>query len=289
MKGKSEIFMKALLTLCALAAVGFVAVIIVYLVSSGVPAIREIGLGDFLTGRVWDPTSGDDPQYGILPMLLTSLYGAAGALLLGLPVGFLTALFLAKAAPKGVAKVLRFAVELLSGIPSVVYGLVGMLVLVPRVRDWLGLPAGDTLLAAILVLAVMILPTVISVSETALSSVPQSYEEGSLALGATRLETWLRVTAPAARSGVAAAAALGVGRALGEAMAILMVAGNAANLPGLTKSVRFLTTGIAVELGYAPEGSLHRQALFSIGLVLLVFLLVINLVLHLLRNNKLKK
>jgi phosphate transport system permease protein len=288
MKGRSESVMKALLTLCALAAVGFVAVICVYLTAAGVPAIREIGAFDFLFGPVWDPTSGEDPRFGVLPMLLTSLYGAAGALLLGLPVGFLAALFLAKAAPRGLAKVLRFAVELLAGVPSVVYGLVGMLVLVPWVRERFSLPAGDTLLAAILVLAVMILPTVISVSQNALAAVPQSYEEGSLALGATRLETWLRVTAPAAKSGVAAAAALGVGRALGETMAILMVAGNVANFPALTRSVRFLTTGIAVELNYASPGSLQRQALFSIGLVLLVFLLVINLVLHRLRRGRQK-
>ena len=273
--------MGAVFLMCGLAAVGFVLALTLYLALSGLPAIGKIGLGEFLLGRVWDSTGEPEPRFGILPMILTSVYGAAGALILGAPVGFFTALFLAKAAPAGLAAVVRPAISLLAGIPSVVYGLVGMTVLVPALRSWLDLPAGDSLLAAILVLAVMILPPVIALAETALAAVPREYEEASLALGATEAETWLRVTAPAARSGVAAAVVLGVGRAIGEAMAILMVAGNVANMPSLLSSVRFLTTGVAIEMNYAAPGSLQRQALFSIGLVLFLFIMLINALLAL--------
>lgn len=268
--------MGAVFLLCGLAAVGFVLALTLYLVASGLPAIREIGLREFLFGRVWDSTGEPEPRFGILPMILTSVYGTAGALLIGGPVGFFTALFLAKAAPPRLAAVLRPAVSLLAGIPSVVYGLVGMTVLVPALRSWLDLPAGDSLLAAVLVLAVMILPPVIALAEAALAAVPREYEEASLALGAAEAETWLRVTVPAARSGVAAALVLGAGRAVGEAVAILMVAGNVANMPSLLSSVRFLTTGVAIEMNYAAPGSLQRQALFSIGLVLFLFIMLIN-------------
>ena len=240
-----------------------------------------MGLREFLFGTTWASTHATDPRFGILPMILTSIYGAAGAIVLGVPVGFFTALFLAKAAPPRLAGLIRPAVNLLAGIPSVVYGLVGMCVLVPALRAWLDLPAGDSLLASIIVLAVMILPSIISVSDAALAAVPREYEEASLALGATPVETYLRVTAPAARSGVAAAVVLGVGRAIGEAMAILMVAGNVANMPSLLSSVRFLTTGIAIEMNYAAPGSLQRQALFSIGLVLFLFIMLINILLNL--------
>ncbi len=270
--------MQVLFTLCGLVAVGFVLLITVYLVISGIPAIQEIGLFRFLFGKTW-AASGD--QYGILPLILTSIYGTAGAIVIGVPIGFFTAVFLAKVAPKKVANVLRPAVSLLAGIPSVVYGLVGMCVLVPALRGWLHLPAGDSLLAAILVLAVMILPSIISLSETALEAVPREYEEASLALGATKLETYFRVSAPAAKSGIAAAVVLGIGRAIGEAMAIMMVAGNVANMPALTRSVRFLTTGISIELNYSQDGSLQRQALFSIGLVLFLFIMLINAFLNL--------
>ena len=273
--------MGAVFLLCGLAAVGFVLALTLYLVVSGLPAIREIGLTEFLLGRTWDSTGEPEPRFGILPMILTSVYGTAGALLIGGPVGFFTALFLAKAAPPRLAAVVRPGVSLLAGIPSVVYGLVGMTVLVPALRSWLDLPAGDSLLAAILVLAVMILPPVIALAEAALAAVPREYEEASLALGATEAETWLRVTVPAARSGVAAALVLGVGRAIGEAMAILMVAGNVANMPSLLSSVRFLTTGVAIEMNYAAPGSLQRQALFSIGLVLFLFIMLINALLTL--------
>jgi phosphate transport system permease protein len=272
--------MGVLLAACALAAVVFLLLIALYLILAGLPAIRKVGLGEFLLGTVWDSTNAEAPRFGILPMLLTSLWGAAGAVVLGVPVGFFTAVYLAKAAPRPLARVLRPAVSLLAGIPSVVYGLVGMCALVPALRAALDLPAGDSLLAAVIVLAVMILPSVIDLTTTALEAVPREYEEGSLALGATEAETWLRVSAPAARSGIAAAVVLGVGRALGEAMAILMVAGNVPNMPGLLRSVRFLTTGIAIEMNYASPGSLQRQALFSIGLVLFVFILLVNLLLN---------
>ncbi len=270
--------MQLIFTLCGLMAVGFVLLISVYLIISGLPAIREIGLRRFLLGKTW--AAGQD-QYGILPLILTSIYGTAGAVVIGVPIGFFTAVFLAKAAPKWLANIIRPAVSLLAGIPSVVYGLVGMCVLVPALRNWLNLPAGDSLLAAIVVLTIMILPNIISLSETALEAVPKEYEEASLALGATKLETYFRVSAPAAKSGIAAAVVLGIGRAIGEAMAIMMVAGNVANMPSLTKSVRFLTTGISIELNYSQDGSLQRQALFSIGLVLFLFIMLINAFLNL--------
>ena len=267
--------------LCGIVAVGFVLCISVYLVISGLPAIREIGLTKFLFGKVWAPTNATTgPQFGILPFLLTSVYGTAGALLLGVPVGLMTAIFLAKAAPPRLAAVIRTAVQLLAGIPSVVYGLVGMIVLVPAIRRAFGLGSGACLLAAILVLTVMVLPSIINVAETALQAVPREYEEASLALGATETETYFRVSLPAARSGVAAAVVLGVGRAIGEAMAIIMVAGNVANMPGLFTSVRFLTTGITSGMSDAAVGSLYQQALFSIGLVLFLFIMLINVLLN---------
>ena len=267
--------------LCGIVAVGFVLCISVYLVISGLPAIREIGLTKFLFGKVWAPTNATTgPQFGILPFILTSVYGTAGALLLGVPVGLMTAIFLAKAAPPRLAAVIRTAVQLLAGIPSVVYGLVGMIVLVPAIRRAFGLGSGACLLAAILVLTVMVLPSIINVAETALQAVPSEYEEASLALGATETETYFRVSLPAARSGVAAAVVLGVGRAIGEAMAIIMVAGNVANMPGLFTSVRFLTTGIISGMSDAAVGSLYQQALFSIGLVLFLFIMLINVLLN---------
>ncbi len=275
MKDALERFMQILFLICGFIAIAFVLVVTVYLILSGLPAIREIGLVDFLFGQTW---ASSQEQFGILPLILTSVYGTAGAILLGVPVGFLTAIYLAKVAPPKVAAVIRPAVDLLAGIPSVVCGLVGMMVLVPAIRVAFDLPAGDSLLAAIVVLAVMILPSIISVSETALKAVPREYEEASLALGATELETYFRVSAPAAKSGIAAAVVLGVGRAIGEAMAILMVAGNVANMPSLFSSVKFLTTGIASELSYAS--GLQRDALFSIGLVLFLFIMLINVILN---------
>lgn len=264
--------------LMGLVTVGCVLLISVYLIVSGIPAIREIGLIKFLFGPVWD-SNGAQPQFGILPFILTSVYGTAGAILLGVPVGFMTAVFLAKMAPPKLKTAVSAAVSLLAGIPSVVYGLVGMLVLVPGIRRIFRIPDGSGLLAAIIVLAVMILPSIINVAMTALEAVPKEYEDASLALGATATETWFRVSVPAARSGIAAAVVLGVGRAIGEAMAVMMVSGNVPNMPSLFQSVRFLTTAVASEMSYAAAG-LQRQALFSIALVLFLFIMLINAALN---------
>ena len=264
--------------LMGLVTVGCVLLISVYLVVSGIPAIREIGLVKFLFGPVWNSNAAE-PQFGILPFILTSIYGTAGAILLGVPVGFMTAVFLAKMAPPKLKTAVSAAVSLLAGIPSVVYGLVGMLVLVPGIRQVFHIPDGSGLLAAIIVLAIMILPSIINVAMTALEAVPREYEDASLALGATETETWFKVSVPAARSGIAAAVVLGVGRAIGEAMAVMMVAGNSPNMPdSLFRSVTFLTTAIAKEMSYAS--GLQKQALFSIALVLFVFIMLINVVLN---------
>ena len=257
--------------------VGCVLLITVYLVISGIPAIREIGLIPFLLGKKWASTAAE-PSYGILPFILTSVYGTTGAILLGVPVGFMTAVYLAKAAPPKIKAVMGAAVSLLAGIPSVVYGLVGMLVLVPGIRKIFNVPDGASLLAAIIVLAIMILPSIIKVSVTALEAVPGEYEDASLALGATPEETWFRVSVPAAKSGIAAAVVLGVGRAIGEAMAVMMVSGNVPNMPELFQSVRFLTTAVASEMSYSS--GLQRQALFSIALVLFLFIMLINAALN---------
>ena len=257
--------------------VGCVLMITVYLIVSGLPAISKIGLGKFLFGSEWASTAAE-AKFGILPFILTSVYGTCGAILIGVPVGFLTAVFLSKMAPKKLRAVMESAVSLLAGIPSVVYGLVGMLVLVPGIRKLFHVPDGASLLAAIIVLAIMILPSIIKVSVNALDAVPKEYEDASLALGATPVETWFRVSAPAAKSGIAAAVVLGVGRAIGEAMAVMMVSGNAPNMPSLFESVRFLTTAVASEMSYAS--GLQRQALFSIALVLYVFIMLINAALN---------
>lgn len=278
-----EVFMNLLFFVCGLIAVVFVLFISIYLIVSGLPAIREIGLVDFLFGTEWASTA-TEPKFGILPFILTSIYGTAGAIVLGVPVGFMTAVFLAKVAPPRLASLVRPAVDLLAGIPSVVYGLIGMMVLVPAVRVAFHLPDGASLFCAILVLAVMILPSIISVSETALKAVPKEYEEASLALGATHIETVFRVSVPAASSGIAASIVLGIGRAIGEAMAVIMVAGNVANMPGLFQSVRFLTTAVSSEMAYAS--GLQRQALFSIALVLFLFIMLINIVLNTLLKRK---
>ena len=263
--------------------VGCVLLITVYLVLSGLPAISKIGLGKFLFGSEWASTAAET-KFGILPFILTSVYGTCGAILIGVPVGFLTAVFLSKMAPKKLRTVMESAVSLLAGIPSVVYGLVGMLVLVPGIRKLFHVPDGASLLAAIIVLAIMILPSIIKVSVNALDAVPKEYEDASLALGATPVETWFRVSAPAAKSGIAAAVVLGVGRAIGEAMAVMMVSGNAPNMPSLFESVRFLTTAVASEMSYAS--GLQRQALFSIALVLYVFIMLINAALNFFLKRK---
>ena len=260
--------------------VGCVLLISVYLILSGLPAILEVGIADFLFGSVWE-SSAAEPEYGILPFILTSLYGTAGAIMIGVPIGFLTAVYLAKMAPKKVKAVIQQAVSMLAGIPSVVYGLVGMMVLVPGIRKLFGIPDGSGLLAAIIVLAIMILPSIIKMSVTALEAVPKEFEDASLALGATPEETYFRVSVPAAKSGIAASVVLGVGRAIGEAMAVMMVAGNVPNMPdSIFQSVRFLTTAVASEMAYSVPGSLHRNALFSIALVLFLFIMLINATLN---------
>ena len=261
--------------LLGLITVGCVLLITVYLIVSGLPAIREIGLKDFLFGQEWASTA-KEPKFGILPFILTSVYGTAGAIVIGVPVGFFTAVYLSKLAGKRVRAVMESAVSLLAGIPSVVYGLVGMLILVPAVRKFFHVPDGASLLAAIIVLAIMILPSIMKVSVTALDAVPPEYEDASLALGASPVETYFRVSVPAAKSGIAAAVVLGVGRAIGEAMAVMMVAGNVANMPSLFQSVRFLTTAVASEMSYSSPGSLQRNALFSIALVLFLFIMLLN-------------
>ena len=269
--------------LLGLITVGCVLLITVYLIVSGLPAIMKIGLGKFLFSSEWASTAAD-PKYGILPFILTSVYGTCGAILIGVPIGFLTAVFLSKMASGKLRSVMESAVSLLAGIPSVVYGLVGMLVLVPGIRKLFHVPDGASLLAAVIVLAIMILPSIIKVSVNALDAVPKEYEDASLALGATPVETWFRVSAPAARSGIAAAVVLGVGRAIGEAMAVMMVSGNAPNMPSLFESVRFLTTAVASEMSYAS--GLQRQALFSIALVLYLFIMLINAALNFFLKRK---
>ena len=280
MKSKNNILeniIHGIFLILGLITVGAVLLITVYLVISGIPAIREIGLGEFLLGQQWKSTA-KEPEYGILPFILTSVYGTAGAILIGTPVGFFTAVYLAKMAPPHIKSIVQTAVSLLAGIPSVVYGLVGMLVLVPAVRNVFNIPDGASLFAAIIVLAVMVLPSIIKVSITALEAVPKEYEEASLALGATPVETYFKVSVPAAKSGIAAAIVLGVGRAIGEAMAVMMVSGNVPNMPSLFESVRFLTTAVASEMSYAS--GLQRQALFSIALVLFLFIMLINATLN---------
>ena len=278
-KNLAENIIHGIFLLLGLVTVACVLLITVYLVISGIPAIRKIGIMKFLFGTKWASTAAE-PEYGILPFILTSIYGTAGAIAVGVPIGFMTAVYLAKVAPPKVKAAVGSAVGLLAGIPSVVYGLVGMMVLVPGIRKLFDVPDGASLLCAIIVLCVMILPSIIKVSVTALEAVPKEYEDASLALGATDIETFFRVSVPAAKSGIAASVVLGVGRAIGEAMAVMMVAGNAPNMPSLFESVRFLTTAVASEMSYAADGSLQQQALFSIALVLFLFIMMINAALN---------
>lgn len=273
-----ESMIHGMFLLLGLITVGCVLLITVYLVISGIPAIREIGLIDFLFGTEWASTAAE-PKYGILPFILTSIYGTAGAIALGVPIGFMTAVYLSKLASPRVRAIMQSAISLLAGIPSVVYGLVGMLVLVPGIRTLFDIPDGASLLSAIIVLAIMILPSIIKMSITALDAVPKEYEDASLALGATPVETYFRVSVPAAKSGIAAAVVLGVGRAIGEAMAVIMVAGNAPNMPNsLFQSVRFLTTAVSSEMAYSS--GLQQQALFSIALILFLFIMLVNATLN---------
>ena len=265
--------------LSASLSIGIVVIITLYMFIYGSPALFEIGIGKFIFGTQWQPTA-STPQFGILYMILASLFGCIGAIAIGVPIGLMTAVFLAEIAPKWVKSMVRPAVELLAGIPSVIFGFWGMKVLVPFIRTVftkLGFSTtGSGLLAVILILSIMILPTIISVAETALKSVPPAYTEASLALGNTKISTIFAVQIPAARSGILAGVILGVGRAIGETMAVIMVAGNIVELPGLLSSVRPMTAGIAFEMGYAEAG-LHRQSLFAIGLVLFVFIMLVNI------------
>jgi len=275
---------KCVFTVCGFIVIGFVVLITVFLIINGLPAIKEIGFADFFFNTKWASTA-EPASYGILPFIMTSVYGTLGAVIIGVPIGILCAVFISKTAQPKIAKTVSSAVDLLSGIPSVVYGLLGMIIIVPLVRKAFNIPDGATLFSAILVLAVMILPSVISVSVTAICAVPKEYEEASLALGAAKTETVFKVTLPAAKSGIVTAVDLGIGRAIGEAMAVMMVAGNVANMPSLFKSVLFLTTAVASEMSYSS--GLQRQALFSIALILFIFIMAINIILNLtVKRNK---
>ncbi len=272
-----EKIMNMIFLICGLASILFVVAITLYMLISGLPAIREVGLWNFLAGTVWAPTA-SDPSYGILPMILASVIGTLGASAIGVPVGVLTAVFICYMAPRRLLPFLTATVELLAGIPSVVFGLVGMILLSPMIARIFDLSSGATLLTAILVLAVMILPTIVSVTITSLRAVPEEYVHGSLALGGTETTTIFKMNIPAAKSGIVTGIVLGIGRAIGETMAIIMVSGNVPNMPNLFGSVRFLTTGIVSEMNYAS--GTHREALFSIGLVLFIFIFLINLTLN---------
>lgn len=266
-----EKIMQAVFFISACTSVLAVALICVFLFANGIPAMQEIGVFKFLLGKMWKP--GND-IYGILPMILGSVYVTAGAIVIGVPIGILTSVFMAKYCPRKIYPVLKSATELLAGIPSVVYGFFGLMVLVPLIRDTFH-NKGTSMLAASLLLGIMILPTIIGVTESAIRAVPDPYYEGALALGATHERSIFTVVLPAARSGVLAGVVLGIGRAIGETMAVVMVAGNQARMPaGILKGVRTMTTNIVLEMGYAAD--LHREALIATGVVLFVFILIIN-------------
>lgn len=281
-KAWTENFMRGVFFIAACASVLAVALICIFLFANGIPAMKEIGFGEFLSGKMWKPKN---EIFGIFPMIIGSLYVTAGAILFGVPIGILTSVFMAKYCPKQIYKPLKAATELLAGIPSVVYGFFGLVVLVPLIRDagrslkQMGIVSssgnGSSMLTAALLLGMMILPTIIGVTESAIRAVPNQYYEGALALGATHERSIFRVVIPAAKSGVIAGVVLGVGRAIGETMAVIMVAGNQARMPeGILKGVRTLTANIVIEMGYAAD--LHREALIATGVVLFVFILIIN-------------
>jgi phosphate transport system permease protein len=284
--------MKGVFIVCGAFAVVAVLIITIYMIVSGAPAMFQIGLKDFLFGTEWAPTA-SDPKFGILPMILTSLVGTGITILIGVPIALMAAVFVAEVANKKVAGIVKPAIELLAGIPSVVYGLLGMILLVPQISKLEAFlyaddpthifTGGANMLSGIIVLTIMILPTVVNISITSLRAVPSEYQEASLATGASKMQTIFKVQIPAAKSGIITGVVLGIGRALGEAMAIILVSGNVVNMPGLFNSVRFLTTGIVSEMSYAS--GLHREALFSIGLVLFIFIMIINIIL----NTMLKK
>ena len=276
-----ETLMKGIFLLAACASILAVALICLFLFANGLPAIGKIGIFDFLLGKVWKP--GND-LYGILPMILGSIYVTAGAIVVGVPIGILTAVFMAKFCPKGLYRFLKPAVELLAGIPSVVYGFFGLVVIVPLIRELFPDSKGTSMLAASLLLGIVILPTIIGVSESAIRAVPESYYEGGLALGASHERSVFFATLPAAKSGILAGVILGIGRAIGETMAVIMVAGNQPRMPaGLLKGVRTLTSNIVMEMGYAAD--LHREALIATAVVLFVFILLINLLFSVLKRR----
>lgn len=282
--GKRKISMyervvEAIFLISACMAVISVAVITIYIFINGAPAFYKIGILDFLLGKEWNPQA----KFGIFPMIIASVYGTAGAVFIGVPIGLLTAVFLAEIAPEWLAKLFRPAIELLAGIPSVVYGFFGLIVLVPVIDKLFG-GGGNSLLAVIIILGIMILPTIISISETSLRAVPREYKEGSLALGASHIQTIFKVLIPAAKSGILASVVLGMGRAIGETMAVILVAGNSPLIPTtLTGRVRTLTANIAIEMGYAS--GLQQEALFSTGVVLFIFIMLLNIILNVFINK----
>lgn len=282
-KDFKENAMKIVFFMAALVSVLSVILICVFLFANGIPAMKEIGIFKFLGGTKWKPT--DNPAYyGILPMILGSIYVTVGAIIIGVPLGILTAAFMAKYAGKKVKKILTPAINLLAGIPSIVYGFFGLMVLVPAVKQIFG-GNGNSMLTAAILLGIMILPTIVSVSQAAIEAVPEQYYEGSLALGATHERSVFFTVIPAAKSGIFAGVVLGIGRAIGETMAVIMVAGNQARMPaGILKGVRTMTANIVMEMGYATD--LHREALIATAVVLFVFILIINLAFSLLREKK---
>ena len=280
MKKYSEAIMKIVFMLSGAVSILAVLMICYFLFSEGLPTIGEIGVGNFLTGTVWKPL---ENQFGIFPMIIGSIYVTAGAIVIGVPIGLLCAIFMAKFCPKGLYKIMKPAIELLAGIPSIVYGFFGLILIVPLIRQLFG-GTGTSMLAACVLLGMMILPTIIGVTESAIRSVPESYYEGSLALGATKERSIFFVMLPAAKSGILAAVVLGIGRAIGETMAVVMVAGNQPRMPqGILKGVRTMTANIVTEMGYAT--GLHREALIATAVVLFIFILIINLSLSLLNRR----
>ncbi|WP_294467669.1 phosphate ABC transporter permease subunit PstC [uncultured Anaerofustis sp.] len=281
----SGIFEKIFL-FCAVISIISVIVISLYMIISGFPAVKEIGLFNFLFGTVWNPT-GANPSYGILPMILSSIFATFGAIIIGVPIGVLTAVFLSEIANKKVANFIRPFIEILSGIPSVIYGFVGLILLVPFIAKIFNLSYGANLFTGMLVLSIMILPTIVTISENSIRSLPSEYKEASLGLGATKMQTIFKILIPAARSGITTSIVLGIGRAIGETMAVIMVTGNSVNMPGIFQSVRLMTSGIVSEMSYAV--GLHKDALFAIGLVLFIFIMIINLVLNVFLSRADKK
>ena len=282
-------FEKSIETIFAISAflmVASVTIICFYIFYAGIPPILEIGVSEFVFGTEWHPTY-EVPEYGIFAMIIASLYGMVGAIVLGVPIGVFTAIMLAEIAPKRISKLLKSAIELLAGIPSVVYGFFGLTVIVPFIREKLGSPTGSGLLAMIIILTVMVLPTIVNITETSLRVVPLAYKEGSLALGASKIETIFKVIIPAAKSGILSSVVLGMGRAIGETMAVIMVCGNIANIPdSLLSTVSPMTATIAKDMSFA--GPFHQSALFGIGVVLFIFILILNLVLNSIVNKAVK-